>query len=34
MRSLLVFVLGIILGTSVVVLITFFNIFRSHGLLA
>jgi hypothetical protein len=34
MRSILVFVLGIILGTSVVVLITFFNMFRSHGLLA
>jgi hypothetical protein len=34
MGSLIVFILGIIIETSVVVLITFFNIFRSHGLLA
>jgi hypothetical protein len=34
MRSLIVFILGLILGTSIEVLIPFFNIFRSHGLLA
>jgi hypothetical protein len=34
MRSLIVFILGLVLGTGIEVLIPFFNIFRSHGLLA
>jgi hypothetical protein len=34
MRSLIVFILGLVLRTGIEVLIPFFNIFRSHELLA
>jgi hypothetical protein len=34
MRSLIVFILGLVLGTGIEVLISFLNIIKSHGLLA